>query len=158
MLQRSCADVEPLGPDRAGRPGPNRQSCRTACCAGHDRPPFHRIGQTLDARNRQGVRRARAMCQSAPSLRHAPSHPEGPPFRHRRARRPPRGLRLVPETPQTNRRGLQLRQDLRGHGADRLSRRWAVALPLHAEDGRQQSCQIAQAVGVVSQKTGLRPA
>lgn len=78
----------------------------------------------------------------------------GSAFRHRRAQYAPQRLRPVPETPQTDRKGLLLSKDRRRHGTDRLSRHPMGAVPLHPHDGRQQPRPTAPAARSVRPETG----
>ena len=65
-LHRACADGEQERHYRLGRPDPCRRPCRTACGAGHNKPPFPRIDPTADTGRRQGLRLGRVRRRPAP--------------------------------------------------------------------------------------------
>ena len=68
----ACADGEPLGPDRAGRPDPGRRPCRAARRARHDPRAFAGLHAAADARGRQGLRQRRLRSRPPARLRHDP--------------------------------------------------------------------------------------
>ena len=68
-------------------------------------------------------------------LRNAPCRAEIAIFSDRRPHDPARGLRLVRQTPQADRRSFRLGQNRRQHGLDRLSGRRTGAFPLHPHNG-----------------------
>jgi len=161
VFHEACTDVEPLGPDRAGRPDPSRRSCRTPRRAGHDPSPpppgsTRRLTMDADKGRRQGLRRRGVRRRLAQRLCDPACRTEITPFSDRRPHDPTQGLCPLDQAPKADRLAsekrspgslsdpphLRLGKNHRRHGPDRLSRRRVPAVPLHPDNGSQQPCPI----------------